>query len=429
MFTSINVSRAALFAATLALGLHTAEAQTPDPEVTSSITSISSTLAVAGKLATHTEVVAERGEAAMVTANSIAAMEDAIQKYSEIVAGGGWRAVPKGKYEKGVKADRIILLRQRLVAEGYMPFDSLSSDDPGIFDAETADALRQFQLTHGIAQSGKMDDRTRAELNISADARLYTLRENYPRISAFMEGLGSRNILVNIPSAQLEAVELGKVYARHNVVVGKLDRPTPTLASKVSDVVFNPYWHAPASIVAKDLIPKYLKDPTIFQQMGIRILDGRDGPEIDPATVDWANTAPDRYVFRQDAGDDNSLGIAKINFKNKYMVYMHDTPHRELFSRNARFESSGCVRVDQVAKLVDWVFAGQDGMNDAEIEMITASQEPTEMKITNDPPDVRFMYLTAWATEDGTVNFRPDIYQLDGTGFIYGQPEPIGGGT
>ena len=416
-------------AAVFALGLNGAQAQTPDPEVTSSITSVSSTLAVAGKLATRTEMVAERSEAAMVTANSIAAMEDAIQKYNEIVAGGGWPAVPKGKYEKTSKGERIILLRQRLVAEGYLPFDSLSGDEPAAFDADLANALRDFQRTHGIAQSGKVDERTRAELNISAEARLYTLRENYPRISAYMEELGSRNILVNIPSAQLEAVEFGKVFSRHNVVVGKLDRPTPTLASKVTDVVFNPYWHAPASIVAKDLVPKYRKDPTIFDQMGIRIFDGRDGPEMDPATIDWDNTPADRYVFRQDTGDQNSLGTMKINFKNKFMVYMHDTPHRELFSRNARFESSGCVRVDQVAKLVDWAFAGQDGMNDAQIEMITASQEPTEIKVNYDPPDVRFMYLTAWATEDGVVNFRPDIYQLDGTGFIYGQPDPVGGGT
>jgi murein L,D-transpeptidase YcbB/YkuD len=363
----------------------------------------------------------------MVTMGSITAMEDAIQKYNEIVAGGGWPVVPKGKYERKTPSERVIILRQRLVAEGYLPFDALSVDNPEAFDAEVADALKEFQRTHGVLPSGKMDERTRAELNISADARLYTLRENYPRISAYMEGLGVRNILVNIPSAQLEAVEFGKVYSRHNVVVGKLDRPTPTLASKVSDVVFNPHWTAPASIVAKDLIPKYLKDPNVFNQMGIRIFDGLDGPEIDPATVDWSVTPPDRYVFRQDSGDDNSLGAMKINFANKHMVYMHDTPHRELFSRNARFESSGCVRVDQVAKLVEWTFAGQNDMDDVQIEMITASQETYQSKVESAPPDVRFMYLTAWATEDGVVNFRPDIYQLDGTGFIYGQPEPAGG--
>jgi L,D-transpeptidase YcbB len=411
-------------AATLVLSANLSLAQVAD--TTNSITSIGPQLAISGKLATRTEVVSDRQEAAMVTQGSVRALEDAIQKYTEIVAGGGWPTLAKAKYEKGVTHARIILLRQRLVAEGYLPFDGLTVEQPEKFDADVAQALRDFQSTHGMAPTGKVDARTLAELNITAAARLYTLRENYPRVGAYMEGLGPRNILVNIPSAQLEAVEYGKVYARHNIVAGKLDRPTPMLASTVNEVIFNPYWSAPASIVAKDLIPKYRKDPTIFNQMRIRIFDGVDGPEIDPQTVDWDNTEPDRYVFRQDSGGDNALGIAKINFANKFMVYMHDTPHRELFAGNARYESSGCVRVDQVDKLVEWILAGQDGMDDVQIQMITASEEHQEMKVQNGP-DIRFMYLTAWATEDGVVNFRPDIYRLDGTNFVFGQPDPQGG--
>jgi murein L,D-transpeptidase YcbB/YkuD len=116
----------------------------------------------------------------------------------------------------------------------------------------------------------------------------------------------------------------------------------------------------------------------------------------------------------------------KINFANKYMVYMHDTPHRELFEVNARFESSGCVRVDKVSTVVDWILGGQDGIDATEIEMITASLERYDVKVAN-PPDVRFMYLTAWATEDGRVNFRPDIYGLDGKGFVLGQPRATRG--
>jgi murein L,D-transpeptidase YcbB/YkuD len=189
----------------------------------------------------------------------------------------------------------------------------------------------------------------------------------------------------------------------------------------VSDINFNPYWNAPASIVQKDLVPKFLKDPTIFEQMNIRIFDGVGGPEIDPYTVDWVNTDPERYHFRQEPGENNALATMKINFANKYMVYMHDTPHRELFEVNARFESSGCVRVDKVSTVVDWILGGQDGIDATEIEMITASLERYDVKVAN-PPDVRFMYLTAWATEDGRVNFRPDIYGLDGTGFVLGQP-------
>ena len=273
--------------------------------------------------------------------------------------------------------------------------------------------------------TGKIDNRTRAAMDVPAQHRLFMLQDNQPRIEAYGQGLGGRNILVNIPSVQLELVELGKVYARHNICCGKLDRPTPTLASKVTDVTFNPTWSAPASIVEKDIIPKYLKDPGYLDSLNIHVFDGVGGPEIDPSTVDWENTPADRYHFLQAPGDQNALATVKVNFKNPFMVYMHDTPHRELFAQNNRYQSSGCVRVENVRAFINWILAGQDGFDEAQFEMITATQETTVMPVHN-VIDVRFMYLTAWATEDGHVNFRPDVYQLDGAGFIYGQPDPVG---
>ena len=419
MFSQRFTRRSILGAACLAAAASVARAQSI--VYTGSITSITPRLAVAGKLATKTEFLADRQEAAMITSGSIRALEGAIQMYEEIVAGGGWPSIGKGKLEKDVKSDLVLALRQRLMAEGYLPFEDFLIEAPEVFDTNIVEALKFFQSAHGIAPSGRADERTRAELNITARARLQTLRENYPRVGEYALDLGARNILVNIPSAQLETVEYGKVRSRHNVVVGKRERPSPSLKSIVSDINFNPYWNAPASIVQKDLVPKFLKDPTIFEQMNIRIFDGVGGPEIDPYTIDWANTAPDRYHFRQEPGESNALATMKINFANKYMVYMHDTPHRELFEVNARFESSGCVRVDKVSTVVDWILGGQDGIDTTEIEMITASEERYDVKVAN-PPDVRFMYLTAWATEDGRVNFRPDIYGLDGTGFVLGQP-------
>ncbi|MBI2718327.1 MAG: L,D-transpeptidase family protein [Rhizobiales bacterium] len=392
-------------------------------DYTGSIASVTPQTATSGKLATRTEIVADRGQVAMLTPGSLEALQGAIAQYEEIVAGGGWPMVEGKKLARGARGPNIIILRQRLVSEGYLPFDTLSGDKPNVYDDGMAEAVKAFQANHGVAVSGRVDDRTLAELNITAGARLFTLRENLARVEAYAKGLGARNILVNIPSAQLETVENGRVYSRHNVVAGKLDRPSPALASTVSDITFNPYWKAPASIVEKDLIPQYLKDRNYLEQLGIRVFDGVGGPEIDPATVDWANTAPDRYFFRQDPGDKNALAKVKINFPNKFMVYMHDTPHRELFDRNARYESSGCIRIDQVRIVVNWILRGQEDYNESEYDSITASNEPYELKVQN-PPEVRFMYLTAWATEDGAVNFRPDIYGLDGTGFVFGEPEP-----
>ena len=424
MFSSNYNRRSFLTLAALAPFALAIPARAEDPSNISSITSIAPRIAMQGKLATHTEIVQGQGQAPMLTLGSLNALESAIGMYEEIVAGGGWPEMPKIKYDKTTKPADIFRLRQRFVREGYLELESLAAADSSKFDTTLIAAIKSFQFNHGANPSGKIDERTRSEMNISAEARLYTLKENQPRIAEHLKDLGPRYVAVNIPAAQLETVELGEIYSRHNVVVGKLERPTPSLKSKVSDIVFNPFWNAPASIVAKDIIPKYLKDPGYLEQMGIRVIDGENGMEVEPSSVDWENTAPDRFQFRQDPGEHNALATMKVNFPNKFMVYMHDTPHRELFAGNARFESSGCVRVDQVAVMINWILGGQDGIDSARIEQITAAGETIQTKVQKQT-DVRFMYLTAWATEDGRVNFRPDVYKLDGTGFILGQPNPV----
>lgn len=411
---------AACFAASPAVARTLYDAA-PQPMVNASV---APKAAVSGKLATRTEIVADRGIAAMLTPGSNDAMEAAIGMYEEIVAGGGWPELTVKNITTGAKGEAVELLRRRLVAENYLSFDSLNVAEPTVFDEEMLEAVKAFQINHGVAATGTVGERTLAELNISAEARLATLRENLDRVLIYSQKLGRRYILANIPSAQLETVENGRVYSRHNIVAGKLERPSPTLMSRVSDLVFSPYWKVPASIVERDIVPKYLEDPSYLEKMHIRVFDGVDGPEIEPASVDWEVTPPEQYFFRQEPGEHNSLGAVKINFPNEHMVYMHDTPHRETFASNARFESSGCIRIEQVREVINWIMAGRDDYDDSQFEELTSEPEPIEVKLGEEAPDVRFMYLTAWATEDGAVNFRPDIYGLDGTGFILGQPEP-----
>jgi murein L,D-transpeptidase YcbB/YkuD len=203
--------------------------------------------------------------------------------------------------------------------------------------------------------------------------------------------------------------------------VGKPDRPSPAISSRISEINFNPYWHAPVSIVEKDLIPKYLKDPNLLDQLGIRVFDGWNGPEIDPRSVDWQNVAPERYQFRQDPGGINAMASVKINFPNKHSVYMHDTPAKELFTEASRYFSSGCVRVQEVQELTNWILAGQEGWNPDRIQAVVASGERLDVAVAT-ATEVRWSYLTSWVGDDGFVNFRNDIYGLDGTGFISGQP-------
>jgi murein L,D-transpeptidase YcbB/YkuD len=396
-----------------------------DPLFTSSLAGGTKTAAPANsKLATQTEIVAGQDQAPMLGVNSAEALRGAIAMYEEFVAGGGWPQLEARTLKKGSRGEAVIALRQRLVAENYIPFDTLGSEQAPVYDEELEESVRAFQINHGVLPSGITGEKTLAQLNIPADTRLGALRENLARVEAYSQGLTDRSITVNIPGAQLETVEFGRVYSRHNIVVGKLERPSPTLASTVSDINFNPYWKIPASIVARDIVPKFFDDPGYLDANHIRVFDGVEGPEIDPLFIDWNVTDPERYFFRQEPGPHNSLGSVKINFKNDHMVYMHDTPHRELFGRNVRFESSGCVRIDQVETVIKWILDRSGSPLTAEdYELIVANVEQYDQKIENGP-DVRWVYLTAWATEDGRVNFRPDVYGLDGTGFIYGQPQP-----
>jgi murein L,D-transpeptidase YcbB/YkuD len=393
---------------------------------TNSITAVLPQTAPAGKLATRTEIIAERGEAAMISLGSLSAMGSAIGMYRQIAIDGGWPTLKTAKIKKGSKGAAVAALRERLAIEGYLPPDAMAMKSPDKFDSTLEKAVKAFQANHGLAPTGKIDARTLTELNVPVELRLQTLEINAPRIEAYLKKVGARYILVNIPSAQLEAVTLGTVYSRHNVVVGKRGRPSPTVASRITEINFNPFWNVPVSIVERDLIPKLLKNPNAMTEMRIRVFDKHGGPEVDPKKIDWMTTRADRYFFRQDPGEDNAMATVKINFSNPYSVYLHDSPAKQLFGTNARYESSGCVRVDRVQELVNWILDGQDGFTSAKITGIAKSNERVDVRVAN-APDLRIMYLTAWATEDGRIQFRPDIYDLDATGFILGQPLPQGG--
>lgn len=399
-----------------------ASALAQSSDYTGSISSLTRQ-APTGKLATQTEILAGQSQAALITPASPRAMDAAIAMYDHITRNGGWPVLRERNLGKGDYSPGVALLRRRLVAEGYLPPGSLEVDEPEKFSIEVRNAVKAFQSNHGLAPTGKVDDRTLAEFNIPAAARLRQLQINQPRVAAYSAKLGPRYILVNIPSAQLEAVNFGAVFSRHNIVAGKIDRPSPVLMSRISDINFNPFWTAPDSIVRRDLLPKLAKDPDVLRKMRIRVIEKASGREIDPGTVDWQVTPSSQFLFRQDPGDQNAMATVKINFPNKYAVYLHDTPTRELFGQNARYLSSGCIRVDRVEVLVDWILSGQDGFDPGMIENIAQSGERLDKPVKSGP-DLRIMYLTAWATDDGRIHFRPDIYQLDGTGFVTGQPQP-----
>ncbi|WP_051929167.1 murein L,D-transpeptidase [Thermopetrobacter sp. TC1] len=370
---------------------------------------------------TVTKIVTEEdGIWPMVSASSPRLMEEAIARYDLISRQGGWPRIPRRLYA-GTKSKAVRILRRRLAMEGYLPRNAISSKR---YDRQVAQAIFRFQRNMGLKPTGHVDRPTLKALNISAEARLETLLANLPRMEWAIKGVAPRYIIVNIPAAQLETVENGRVYSRHNVIVGMPDRPSPSLISRISELNFNPYWNAPLSIVIKDIIPKARKDPSFLKRMRIRVFDGYNGPEVDPESIDWDNIDPRRYHFRQDPGEGNAMASVKINFPNIYSVYLHDTPTPQLFTESARYFSSGCVRVEKVHILTEWILRDTPGWDRERIRQVVQSRERVDVKVVN-PPSLIIGYFTAWVTGDGFAHFRDDIYRLDGTGFVHGQPKPV----
>jgi murein L,D-transpeptidase YcbB/YkuD len=337
--------------------------------------------------------------------------QTSIAQYETIVAKGGWPDIPASAdgLRVGAKGPAVPALRRRLSVAGDLELDS---GDPQVFDSYVDAAVRRFQVRHGLHSDGVVHEATLHALNVSADRRLAQLRTNAVRLKALTGNLGNRIVVANIPAAQIEAIENGVAVTRHIAVAGKPDRPSPDLRTKITQINFNPFWTVPVSIIRKDLIPKMQAEPDYLTRNHIRIFDPKNN-ELQPSQIDWYSTEAVNYKFKQDAGDFNSLGSIKINFPSPDGVYMHDTPSKNLFGEDFRFASSGCMRVQNVRELVYWILAETPGWSKSEIDDVIKSGERKDAKVAK-PLPLYWVYVTAWATPDGVVQFRDDIYNRDG---------------
>jgi L,D-transpeptidase YcbB len=344
---------------------------------------------------------------------TVDATQAAIQKYQELVANGGWNTVPGGmELRVGSKGRAVEALRQRLVATGDL--DPVAGSGP-IYDSFVEAGVDRFQARSGLNRTGIVDKDTLAALNVSAASRLQQLETNLVRLRSYSGDLGERFVIVNLPGASVETVENGVVYSHHRAGVGRIDRQSPIMQTKATEINFNPFWHVPPSLIKKDLIPKMKADPNYLAEEKIHILD-KDGRDVSPTSINWNTDEATHFTYRQDTGADiNSLGFVRVNIPNPYGVYMHDTPEKGVFGDDFRFVSSGCVRVQDVRDYVAWLLKDNPGWNRDQIDAVIRSGEREDVKLAQ-PVPVYWVYITAWATPDGLVQFRPDIYQRDGAG-------------
>ncbi|BCH60038.1 MULTISPECIES: L,D-transpeptidase family protein [Rhizobium/Agrobacterium group] len=346
----------------------------------------------------------------MLSATNLPNLQLAISAYQQIVAQGGWPQVnPSVKLKLGSIDPVVQQLRQRLMISGDLGQEAGMSNS---FDTYVDGAVKRFQARHGLPTDGALGEYTLKAMNISADVRLNQLNTNLVRLQAMSGDLGNRYVMVNIPSMSIEAVENDRVALRTNAVVGRIDRPTHSINSKIYEVILNPYWTAPRSIVEKDIVPLMRKDPTYLTRNNIRLFDGK-GQEVAPETVDWNAPKAPNLMFRQDPGKINAMASTKINFHNPNNEYLHDTPQQGLFNKLMRFESSGCMRVQNVRDLITWLLRDTPGWNRQEIERVISTRQNNVIKLSQEVP-VYIVYITAWSAKDNVVQFRDDIYKRDG---------------
>jgi len=283
-----------------------------------------------------------------------------------------------------------------------------------VYDSQLVDGVKRFQHWQGLADDGAIGPRTREWLNVSPQIRAALLALNIQRLRLLPDDMHN-GIMVNIPNYSLTYYNNGSTILSSRVIVGRPDRKTPLMRSALNNVVLNPPWNVPTTLVRQDIVPKVKQDPMYLYKHGYTLLSGwsADAEVIDPSMIDWRMVSASNFPYRirQAPGATNSLGRYKFNMPSSDAIYLHDTPNHTLFQRDIRALSSGCVRVNKASELADLLL--QDvGWNDGRISDTLKEGNTRYVPIRHRIP-VNLYYLTAWVAEDGQTQYRTDIYNYD----------------
>jgi len=285
-----------------------------------------------------------------------------------------------------------------------------------IYSDELVEGVKRFQRWQGLEADGVIGPRTREWLNVSPQLRASLLALNIQRLRLLPDDMHN-GIMVNIANYSLKYYLNGNQILASRVIVGRPDRKTPLMRSALNNVVLNPPWNVPTTLVRQDIIPKVKRDPSYLYKHNYTLLSGwsNDAEVIDPSMIDWqmVSAASFPYRIRQAPGATNSLGRYKFNMPSSDAIYLHDTPNHNLFQKDIRALSSGCVRVNKASELANLLL--QDaGWNDSRISSTLKQGDTRYIPVRHRIP-VNLYYLTAWVADDGRTQFRTDIYNYDVT--------------
>ena len=285
-------------------------------------------------------------------------------------------------------------------------------------DNDTISQQKQYVMAYqnycGIRITGKLDSTTFASLATSPEVFIKKIKANMERIRWMQRQFGDLYLIVDVPEMELFLRRDGLNALHMRVVVGKPERQTPSLFATMANIVINPSWGVPPTILKKDVLPGLRKSGRKYmRKKGLKVYDS-DGDVVDPSFINESNYR--RYTYKQAPGDDNSLGYVKFNLPNPWDIYLHDTPHRDDFGKHDRFLSSGCIRVQYPQEMAIYILADLEQKKNytpGRLDSIIATHK-TKWEILKTRIPVHIAYLTAYADTTGKhVQFMRDIYHRD----------------
>lgn len=311
------------------------------------------------------------------------------------------------KIELNDTVSQVVAIKKRLKYwKDYYRRDSITTP---IYDKYTFEAIKDFQKRHGLKPDGVIGNGTINALNFSKEDRIKQTIANLERWKWFPRTFGEEYLIINLPDYSLNYVIHNDTIAKHTLVVGSKSRKTPILTSKVSNLVFNPTWTVPPTIIKEDLTPAATKNRNYFSRNNMSIYD-KSGQKIE--AEDWNPELSKTYRYVQSPSRNNSLGLIKFNFPNRHSVYLHDTNHRDYFSREYKALSSGCVRVENPLDLSHEILAHEvDDWKKSTIDTLINRKNTKIIPIKHNI-NVLLLYWTNWSDNNKLV-FREDIYSLD----------------